>query len=1339
MCHPNTQTFISLSDFMPPCEVHGDAIQIQGCLRYHVKVPCANNIQKQMTLLEYDLCEDSLRQFEAAASTLHRLKDSDTAGSFPNFWSFSSHPDARYILIDVDTSNVYTLEDIAQKPLAERFQILIQTLNAIDKLLKQGILPGQIQWEDVLCNDPENPVIWNMTNAYIRDDCPPEDWEQKCSTTTVGLAHLTYNTIVGSNVSSEYIIPHLILALCNKMASSYLQAFCEELEKFFHQEGNLSNLIEHLESVQIKIEAYSKNATQNPQVSYLTAANFLYQHPLYPYVRTTPAMSKALHVVLYGGSAMCKTFLQAIIPAAQMLDTQLYIHIVVTDTQNFWKECKDAFPLLDQVVTVTHIPAVADSASVLSKKIVGTDRNGQRRPFACLTIEAASQLPDLENDMVDCLFLLDSYDDTASAKICDLISHRDHPLLIGICRDQDKDGSKSGDIQSFPVIGTENPTRICTFSQEEPQFSAEDSELYRKAFGIHTYWAKNYDQRETPEKTKKDFLDSYNRDSSIRTVLSIPYKLYSCGISEKDDVSQRFYDEILHNTDKTMVRRLAWLEHRSWQAHLILNGWKLNPVDFAGGFDTAPFSQKNTSEKWHACLHGTNDKRTALACWKNEDWDDINKDLSPLDPLERISVKIHQRLVAKVANHAADLKTCMDNLLGTLSPHMNHSVHTVIDQLIADVPNAALGWAHVYDELKNKYPTDANVEKLGALAQELIQRNKRQDYKQIDLPLLDAIPYLQQDNPIRRIYKLYTDRAWDNIAASIFAEPVELILVPQKGHDVPDIKRYADFLKDERHMTTTVTAETLETLEQMSQAGPDTVLDVTGADAAQILEAQQHCFLKTLPMIEYKNGGLDTPDGKYPNARYYSKNRSLTVDETMRINGATVIQVDIPMYSMYQYKELWEVVQLTAKDYGNIIYYFSTKRDPVSVYRSSYEWVTDMPQNAATASGLTTLLNSMASNHLIQSAHSYPLIQPYDAKYGHRMIVALNKVVGKIKAAASPISFQLYDDTTSWKINEGGNTIALISKSPLLPWSTTYSLADAQTYGLYNLLTQLKNAGIIEPFSFCAGSTTTVTAVDPYCQFSLNKMLNEYVASITHGKHSTRHLSFPASSSENLCQLQNMDLEFNETLSIHVNKVTLQGKEVSTASVKTFLDALEEKNLIRQVGSTPIWNTSGLGSNVNIHFQFSDPIVMDCVLKAGNALEALTYHTIRQMNCFDDVKLGVSFQWENQNVTGKDTTNEIDVICTKGMKSFFISCKQTFDLNNDYLTEIRYETDRFGLEGVPILVTTAQEKDNPYQYARAKRMGIHIITLTKEIHYSPSSPDGVNELETQLTALLTKL
>ena len=211
----------------------------------------------------------------------------------------------------------------------------------------------------------------------------------------------------------------------------------------------------------------------------------------------------------------------------------------------------------------------------------------------------------------------------------------------------------------------------------------ENTEIYQKALGVHSYYEKHYDQRISPKKILEHFSseqgDHYNLRSSIRSALSIPYKLRSDAL----DLTW-FHREILEKNDK-LLYRLIWLEHRSWQAHLILDGWRLNPDDFGDGFDIKPFRQKDDREKWHICLRGSDDTgRLPL-----DDWDWENGDLLMLDPLDRMSVEIHRSLERKASSHQTELDDCLTRHQDKLKPAQYQQVANSVTQLRKNVTNAS--------------------------------------------------------------------------------------------------------------------------------------------------------------------------------------------------------------------------------------------------------------------------------------------------------------------------------------------------------------------------------------------------------------------------------------------------------------------------------------------------------------------------------------------------------------------------------------------------------------------------------------------------------------------------
>jgi hypothetical protein len=100
-------------------------------------------------------------------------------------------------------------------------------------------------------------------------------------------------------------------------------------------------------------------------------------------------------------------------------------------------------------------------------------------------------------------------------------------------------------------------------------------------------------------------------------------------------------------------------------------------------------------------------------------------------------------------------------------------------------------------------------------------------------------------------------------------------------------------------------------------------------------------------------------------------------------------------------------------------------------------------------------------------------------------------------------------------------------------------------------------------------------------------------------------------------------------------------------------------------------------------------------------------------------------------VEGDQTTNEVDVICTKGLRTCFISCKKTRALEQAYYPEVWYEAHRFGVDAVPVLVTTSHEGFGLAHITRGERMGVTTIAL--------NPADGADECARQILEEITDL
>lgn len=148
-------------------------------------------------------------------------------------------------------------------------------------------------------------------------------------------------------------------------------------------------------------------------------------------------------------------------------------------------------------------------------------------------------------------------------------------------------------------------------------------------------------------------------------------------------------------------------------------------------------------------------------------------------------------------------------------------------------------------------------------------------------------------------------------------------------------------------------------------------------------------------------------------------------------------------------------------------------------------------------------------------------------------------------------------------------------------------------------------------------------------------------------------------------------------------------------------------------------------------YRYLDPLLHSCAQKAGNLLEIMVLLQARACKMagetfFDDCRMSVSIDWDGvvHQLTQQipDTSNEIDVIATRGLTSLFISCKNG-EIGEEELYKLNTVAGRFGGKYArKMLVATDLERKSPSSVRaflqRAKDMGIYVVQdaaeLTKE-------------------------
>lgn len=1229
---------IQVHEFMKPCTVLQTICKKDHCTSYLVSAPTPDGADEIRILQVFstrhaDACQDAetgVTQF-LGSDHVSRINGSDGVC---------------YLLIKIPYENCLQWKSVLQQPLDTRLELISRLIHYLTDMRSHGVFHGNLDWQTFFTGKDGALRSWDFSNTQ----CPK-------NTCVADLALLAAQAIIGKAVTKENCLLQLALALHEKMPPELLQNLIQTVQSCLQGNADLSALQEAINDVPDALELHEFGDWDNTDPS-LAAASFLQKerNQLWRYVRKTKNGDAQLRIVLAGKSPMRKAFLDTIIPCAQMLDTQMHIRIIAEDASAFCNEYLKKAPLLSQAVQITHIPEQPGRVYALNEAITGRDRNNTVAPLAYLTFEnkASPNVKELRNYDAGCILLLDTFTLQHRQDLMQLTAKYAHPLLIGL-----KD----------PVPqyqGLHRHVFIDSFAQD-PSREPETLDVYQQALTVHTFYTKEYAQRTPWKKILSTFRSKYNRNSSIRSTLSIPYKLYAYGLCDCEDKSTRFYHEVL--CDNQRASRLIWLEHRSWQAHLMVNGWHLNTNTFEQDFAQHKHTLKD--RRWHACLFGSNDTGNApLASWTPEDWS--HADLSALDPLDKMSVTVHRLLTRHVEQTVnPEIKSVFSKLKTRLSASDFQQLQDALHGLQTNITNSRVGWNRVFEDLKwnlKQEPCEETERLLKAadgLARFIQNRNCRQKYKKLDEAIISAIPYLLEKDSIRCIYKLFSPQPWENLASSFFIEPAELILLTSDGQTVSSTqqKDFLNFLQNRRHIRTKLRTLPLGELKNIRSHA---VLDVTGADTELLLAATKQLADRnvSIPMIRYQGEKLHVLSGNCPLLQFYRCHQSLTAEETMAVTGTKVLSENgnIPMHHMDRYEDLWKAVQQIDK---------------------------------------------------------YSFVSEFLADHTRTYKVLATKYLGRV---------------------------------PL--WKTPFDKNVADQNGLLALLTALETACVIEKFEWNHnGDHPNIKATNPRCQDRLNKLLDAYCLT---PNPRLFHLSFKSDDQDALCVLENQTLDFSEKLEykkekdLIVYKVNNATKTISGSTLSAALDILEQSGLIQRVNpQKPIMQDVSIRRTENtpngtkvtdlpgkhICFRYSGAAAKSCLTKAGNALEALAYHTIRQMDKFDDVKLGVSILWGEQIEPGTPTQNEIDLVCTKGTKSYFISCKNTSKLNAGYITEIRYETDRFGVDGTAILLTTAKEEENLAAYARARRMGIEVITLKDSIDPGKAPENSRKVLEEKISKI----
>lgn len=135
--------------------------------------------------------------------------------------------------------------------------------------------------------------------------------------------------------------------------------------------------------------------------------------------------------------------------------------------------------------------------------------------------------------------------------------------------------------------------------------------------------------------------------------------------------------------------------------------------------------------------------------------------------------------------------------------------------------------------------------------------------------------------------------------------------------------------------------------------------------------------------------------------------------------------------------------------------------------------------------------------------------------------------------------------------------------------------------------------------------------------------------------------------------------------------------------------------------------------DLSVSFRFRDAQIRSWLRDVGSVLELYVYKACLDTGLFQDVITSAVVDWDSDS--GRNAvTNELDVMCTRGITPVFISCK-TCDAKTEALNELAILRDRFGGKVARAVIVTA-ERGGTAMRNRASELGISVIDINDLTH-----------------------
>lgn len=999
-----------------------------------------------------------------------------------------------------------------------------------------------------------------------------------------------------------------------------------------------NRIIEDLSRAKKSIE----KKMRQPLLDLVGAAHILDKHPLYDYIDE----DSNLNVGIIADNEKAKLYFDLIFAPLLIDGVKLNFTFYYRNSSEFHDYLLERAPLLKRTCQI-KIDGQLDydkiDESITDEAYAGIDFVGLENFDHLDGIEKNTYILVLENK--------NTKEEDLGQKIFDKVKEDEKKRAIIV---------RSFDLGKDRADENANETSLIYYDQikmatdERGKF---EGRILEEAFGVHCFYELSSKERIDRDELFDNFIgseDLYNAKSSLRSALSIKYKLYDCGIHNSLRPYREF-SRLIKNENPvdsenlsgpTIRDKMAYMEHHSWNKFLIVEGYE-KPSDeeffsYAYKNNNDHRDKKARPYPFHPLISNYHLKRI-----DSEEIDEIDRVSENISKAQAAIIKdSSQSLATNLKFLASDYDYPDDPINASLKAYMqklanlienikkgdkdSQAIYKFIDRRIKDL--LWRGRHQISPDVSNIYKAiDDRVEII-------ISYKNHKNYRLVDYDIVDAIGQIVY-GPVDILYKPFVSdegSLWKNIAAVLKFRPAQVVFIKDPKEDISyKFETIKSFLRDKRNLRSTsirVINQNQAKFEVESHSDKNIIFDFTGNTVKQ---ARFTSFLDMARPVSYViYEGNNNWDGDYEGLDYNLIRPTLSIEETFYLDNARLDTedrinsfLDLDIYS----ECLWFAYKnLGSRDYRKFIYTLNKgQRSYIfslnNVKKSGSEHTEKVGEKISKANRdsfrpVVKVLDALKENGFIIS-YSFPKNQGYLEVKSHdeNYLRALKKFLSRcIKNRVEKVDFV------------------------------------KQNYRIDNV------------------DSNKVQCKDYYYLISSSLDCDNYVYApdILPDREASEY-----DKNEFEDYLDDLNV-FMKSYNVFSKNQDTQIFNVLDDEKQSYANYYENKN------------------SVGLNFSYGSMAFRDFFTREGNALETYVFFKIaRFQDLFDNVGLNIEIDWKADDSSDKDSElikNEIDIVCIKGLTTYLISCKQS-RLKNEFIYEIGYHASKFGIDTVPIII-------NSYKY-----------------------------------------